>query len=264
MSSAEPERELDRLFGLPLGEFVAARDALARQARSDGDRGLAERIKGLRKPTVAAYVVNRLARERELDVQRLLKAGEELSRTQREASAESFGEARREEQRALDRLAAAAREIAERDGLGAGVVERVTQSLRAGSVTDEGRELLWRGRLTEDLQPAGFEALLGAAPTRPPRGRRQARAADTKAKEQDERRRRVAEAEAAVKQLRTEARQLEKAAVEAERQADRAERDAARLRETAERARSEAENGAQRRDEAEVSLRQLKRSGRRT
>src|SRR5438876_4138975 len=102
---AELERELDRLYGLPLDEFIAAREALAKRARAEGERAIAGRIKGLRKPTVSAWVANRLARENELDVQRLLKAGQELAEAQVAAVAgrdhNAFLEARADEQRAL-------------------------------------------------------------------------------------------------------------------------------------------------------------------
>jgi hypothetical protein len=261
MSSApDPERELDRLYGLPLAEFVPARDELAKQARSDGERELADRVTALRKPTVSAYVVNRLARERELDVQRLLKAGEGLADAQQEVAAgtsgDGFAEARREEQRALERLREAAQQIADREGLGAGVVERVTQSLRAASVTDEGRELLKRGRLTEDLQPPGFEALLSmpavsarSAPRTKARPKRPSKSA-----EQAERRRELAEGRQRVRALQAEERRLAKRAAAAEREAERAERDAAALREDADRARSDAQQAAERRAEAEGEL----------
>jgi hypothetical protein len=160
--------ELDRLYGLPLKEFTRARDELGKRLRAQGQRELADQVKSLRKPTVGAWLANQLVRERELDVQRLLKAGESLSKAQTEAaggaSAAAFGEARREEQRALERLAQAAREIARREEASASALERATETLRAASLTEEGRELLRQGRLTNELQPPGFEALAGLAP----------------------------------------------------------------------------------------------------
>ena len=254
-AEADLEREVDGLYDLPLADFVPARDELAKRVRSDGQRELAERIKGLRKPSVAAWVVNRLARERELDVQRLLKAGEALTKAQAEAakgSATSFPEARGEEQRALERLGDAAREIIEREGLGAGVVERAVRTLRAGSLTDEGRELLKQGRLAEELEPPGFEALsaFSAAAAAPPR-------TPKPADERRDRRRAIAAARERVRALRAEERELEKAAAAAERDVERAEREAAAVRETAERARVEAERAAEARAGAEQELDRL-------
>src|SRR5918911_2177174 len=164
------DAELDRLYGLPLGEFTAARNELAKQLRGEGRREEAEHVKALRKPSVAAWLVNRIARERELDVQRLLKASETLRSAQAEAAAghtEAFADARRDEHQALERLAEAAQEIAAREGSGQAAVAQATQTLRAAALTDEGRELLKRGRLSEELEPPGFEALTGLMPAQP-------------------------------------------------------------------------------------------------
>src|SRR2546421_6099817 len=131
----ELETELDRLYGLRLEKFIPAREALAKRARKEGQPAIAGRIKALRKPTVSAWVVNKLARENELDVQRLLKAGAQLTEAQLAAvagkDAGAFLQTREDEQRALTQLAAAAREIIKRKGIGAGALERVTQTLRA-------------------------------------------------------------------------------------------------------------------------------------
>lgn len=45
------ERELDSLYQVPLGEFTAARDELAKRLRDEGEREQAEEVKKLRKPT---------------------------------------------------------------------------------------------------------------------------------------------------------------------------------------------------------------------
>jgi hypothetical protein len=159
------EEELDRLYALPLNEFTAARDELAKRLRADGDRDRADEVKALRKPTVAVWLVNQLARQREVDVKRLLKAGEALGKAQ--ATAKGFAEARNDEQHALGRLASAAREA----GVGAQAADRAVQTLHAASLTDEGRELLKRGRLTEELEPPGFEALVGMPAAKGPRAK---------------------------------------------------------------------------------------------
>ena len=50
----------DRLYGLTLAEFTPARDALVKEHR--GDKELAARLKALKKPSLAAWVVNLLVR----------------------------------------------------------------------------------------------------------------------------------------------------------------------------------------------------------
>src|SRR4029079_16990871 len=55
------DSEIDRLYGLALEEFRKERDALARRLRADGNRDDAASVAELRKPVLAAWVVNRLA-----------------------------------------------------------------------------------------------------------------------------------------------------------------------------------------------------------
>ena len=81
-TKADFDGDLDRLYQLPLSEFTSARNELARELRAQGEREKADEIKQLRKPTAAVWVVNQLARERPLDVQRLLNAGEALTKSQ--------------------------------------------------------------------------------------------------------------------------------------------------------------------------------------
>jgi hypothetical protein len=243
------EPELDRLYQLPLGEFTAARDELARRLRDEGDREQAEEVKKLRKPPVAVWLVNRLARERELDVQRLAKAGQALTKSGGGSGA--FAAARDDELQALERLSQATHEIAEREGTGAAAVDRATQTLRAASLTDEGRRLLKQGRLTEELQPPGFEALSGltlATPKRPPKQ------AKGKTDDRAERRRARDEAREAVRQLRAEERELKSAARDAVRKADRAATEAERLRKKADEAEAAAREAAERVARAEAEL----------
>lgn len=254
---AGAEAEIDRLYALPLREFISARDELARRLREDDRRDQAEHVKSLRKPTAAVWLVNQLARERELDVQRLLKAGEALTESQVRAtkgnSSEGFLEARREEHRALERLTEAAREMAEREGVGSSAVDRATQTLRAASVTREGRELLKRGRVTEELQPPGFEALAGLRPA-DSRSREKKQASTPRRDEQVNRRRALKEAREQVRELREEERELGAAARAAEREAERGEREASVLRKQAEEARAKAEAAAEKRAAAERNV----------
>jgi hypothetical protein len=214
-------REQDRLYELPPGEFTAARDEAAKRLRADGERELADAVKALRKLPVAVWLVNRLAHERALDVKRLLKAGEALAASQASGDAEAFAKGRAEEQHALERLADAARELAAREGGGAQTVERAVLTLRAASLSAEGRELLERGRLTEELEPPGFDALTGMAP--PPRAKTRAKPKPR----QDERKQALKQARERVKELRAQERELVREAARLRKQADQAEAKAA-------------------------------------
>jgi hypothetical protein len=252
------ERELDRLYELPLGEFTAARDESAKRLRAEGQRELADQVKQLRKPTVAVWIVNRLAHDRALDVQRLVKAGEGLTKSQAAAAkgdaADKFAEARSEEQHALERLAGAARELAERESVGAPAIERAIQTLRAASLTAEGRELLKRGRLTEELQPPGFDALTpGALPKRSTKAAKPA----ARRNDREQRRQALKEARERVAQLRSKERDLVKAARGVQREAERAEKEAVTLHRRAQDAETKAAAAADERAEAESELKRL-------
>jgi hypothetical protein len=56
-------REPDDLYALPLEEFTAARNELARSLKAAGDADEAARVKKLKKPPVSAWAVNQLARD---------------------------------------------------------------------------------------------------------------------------------------------------------------------------------------------------------
>ena len=252
-SGADFEGDLDRLYQLPLNEFTSARDDLTKRLRAEGENEKAQEIKKLRKPTAAVWLVNQLARERPLDLQRLLKAGESLTKSQAQAAAgesSQFPEARRDEHLALDQLAKVAREIADRAGIGPPAVGRATETLRTASLTAEGRDLLRRGRVTEELEPPGFEALtsLEVAPAKrkPPRS-------DDRAEKQTA----LKQARERVRQLRAEERELTSAARTAGREAERAEAEAETARSRAAEAREKAKAMSDQREAAEADLERL-------
>jgi hypothetical protein len=194
---------------------------------------------------VSAWTVNQLARERELDVQRLVKAGEALEQAHREAisggDASGFASAREEEDAAIRRLVDAAGNVASASGT---TLDRVAKTLRAAAATEEGRRLVKQGRLVEDLEPPGFEALVGLAggksPTRDRRApaervdRRQVR------RQIDALRRRTRDAEESSEQAADEARDLERRAREAEQAAKQVRRSATKARERADAAATKA------------------------
>jgi hypothetical protein len=66
------------LYGGDLAEFVSARNAAAKAAKAEGNAELAARIRDLRKPTTAAAIVNRLARNDPGRLRELAEVGDEL------------------------------------------------------------------------------------------------------------------------------------------------------------------------------------------
>ncbi|MDN5893622.1 MAG: hypothetical protein L0H93_06300, partial [Nocardioides sp.] len=71
----------DRLYGLTLPEFTPARDALARRLRAE-DRALSERVKSLKKPSTAGWVINLLVRCDPGQVAQIISVGAALREAQ--------------------------------------------------------------------------------------------------------------------------------------------------------------------------------------
>ncbi|WP_328603824.1 hypothetical protein OG943_27520 [Amycolatopsis sp. NBC_00345] len=78
MDAPDFDTVAEALYAGEPGEFVAARTAAARDATAAGDRELAGRIRALRKPTRAAFVVNRLARDGAASLTELAALGKRL------------------------------------------------------------------------------------------------------------------------------------------------------------------------------------------
>ena len=78
---------LDRLYRLPLGEFVQVRNELAAALKKSGDPDAAKRIRDLAKPSASAWAVNQLywTARRELD--ELINASDRYRRAQQAALA---------------------------------------------------------------------------------------------------------------------------------------------------------------------------------
>jgi hypothetical protein len=115
------------LYGLPPTEFTAARDSRVAELRAQGDRPLADAVKRLRRPTVSAWVLNLLARERADVLDDLIALGDSL----REAADELQGD----ELRALSRQRQQVVQALVRDG------ERLARSHGVRVDADTSREV---------------------------------------------------------------------------------------------------------------------------
>jgi hypothetical protein len=238
----------DDLFGLPLDEFTAARNALAKALKAAGDP-TADEVKALAKPSLPAWAINQLARRSPQAIDTLLDAGERLRKAQSEAlgggDPAQLRAALGAEREAVAQLTSEA-ELILRDGghtVSAATQSRIADTLRAAAVDDDARELLAAGRLSGDLEPGGgFDLLAAMAPAAAER------AAERAQGDELQRRRRLREARNRVEELR-------RAAKAAAREADRAEA-------TARRARAEAEARGRELAEAEQAAADLDRRAR--
>lgn len=224
--TAEFEREIDRLYGLPRDEFVPRRNELATRLRKAGQREQADAVRGLEKPTVAAWAVNRLQRAEKPTVRRLLRAGEKIREAQAGALAGSSSgrlrSAATEQHDAVQALAAKARDLLA-DEVSEATLDRIGWILRAASVDPEARRLLERGRLTREPEPAGFGALEGLPVKRSPARERTKRGAKTpRDRKAREARERIAALKKEIAEHEREARSARRVAEAAERKAEQA------------------------------------------
>ncbi len=79
------DREIDRLYTVPLDEFTARRNELAKRLKKDGDADAADQVTALVKPSVPAWTINQLARRQKKEVQSLLATGARLRKAQEKA-----------------------------------------------------------------------------------------------------------------------------------------------------------------------------------
>ncbi|WP_432985667.1 hypothetical protein [Dactylosporangium sp. CA-233914] len=145
-----------RLYCAPPEDFIALRGEEVAKARSARDTALAAAIGKLRKPTVAAWLVNRLAHERPELVAQLLDLAEELRSAQRElrgADLRELSVRRRATVSALAREAVRLAEPSRRAGL---PVAEVEATFAAALADAEVASAVREGRLTKALEYTGF------------------------------------------------------------------------------------------------------------
>jgi hypothetical protein len=163
------------LYGLPLERFTEERNTLAKELRRAGRRDQAAEVAKLRKPSLAAWAVNQLARTQPRDMKALFKSGDALQKAQAELLAgrsdpASLRAAVEAERVAVDRLLDRARGLLSSDGheLSPAGLEQVSETLHAAALEEDARVQVSDGCLTRELRRAG---LGGLAADSAPRGR---------------------------------------------------------------------------------------------
>jgi hypothetical protein len=162
----EVEDAVAGLYRLPLAEFVAGRDRLARQLRAAGDREAARRVAALRRPSVSAWAANQLAQAAPHAMAELLEVGAALAQAQ-PGAARRLRSTSAQLRAAISRLSQRAETLLLRAGHAASdaTLGRLAATLQAAATGDQPtRTALAEGRLAGDLDPAGFGLPVEAAP----------------------------------------------------------------------------------------------------
>lgn len=143
--------------------FVAAREAAAEAARKAGEAAQAKAIAGLRKPTVGAWLVNRLALKRPDLVGGLVELSESLRTAQRELRGEKLRELARQRREVVSSLVEQARRLAvEADSALAKKqlpLNEVEATLNAALADKKVAEQVQSGRLLKTTAYEGFGEL---------------------------------------------------------------------------------------------------------
>ena len=227
MQNDDNPAEVADLFVLPLAQFTAARDHLKQRLKTEGDGEEAKRVAMLRKPSVAAWALNRAARNHPDLVRQLVDSHRKLRQAGSRQAVEEASELRR---KAVASLTEAAM-----DELDAGSLQtrdRINRTLLAVATDAQGEADLVAGTLVRVLEPSGGG--WGDMELPPPPE------ADPKE-----------EAALAAEQARVRAAKLEDAATEAEAGVNQAKEALAEARRRAKQARAAADKAAEEARQAE-------------
>ena len=171
MDAKAVERVADELYALPPADFTRERDERAKALRREKRRDEADAVKGLRKPTLAAWALNQLARRRAKEVERLLAAGDELRRAQDELLAggdrKAFQSAATKEREQVAKLADEATGLVTGAGERAGPAlrEKIAETLHAAALDEDTAAELRVGRLVREREAiGGFGGMTAAVP----------------------------------------------------------------------------------------------------
>lgn len=150
----------DSLYALPLEEFTAARDALAKQLKSgpQADPAAAARVQSLRKASRAAWVLNLLVRREADQVAEILGVAEALREAQSTMDGEQLRALTRQRRQLTSAVAARARSLAAESGVpvSGAVADQVEATLTAALLDADAARALSSGLLVQPLAALGF------------------------------------------------------------------------------------------------------------
>jgi hypothetical protein len=177
------DADIDALYGLPFEQFTKARNEVAAELRSKGDKDAADLVKELPKPTKAAWAVNQVMRTQAKDARALLAAGETLRAVHErvaagKASAGDLREAVEAERDVVTRLTDAARGLMSGEGrdLSDSILERVAETLHVLAVDGDVRSVEDATRLSSERRLAATPLIAESPPAKRSRSASSARA----------------------------------------------------------------------------------------
>ncbi len=152
----------DELYALPLAEFTPARDARAKELKGSD---AAPAVKALRKPSLAAWVVNLLVRREAEQVEQVLGMGEALRRAQESMSGDDLRDLTRQRRQLTAAVTQQARSLASDAGVRVtqAVADQVEATLTAAMVEESCARAVRSGLLLAALAATGVDEVDVAA-----------------------------------------------------------------------------------------------------
>jgi DNA repair exonuclease SbcCD ATPase subunit len=149
----------DELYALPLEDFTPARDAKARELKAEKD--LAASVKKLKKPSVAAWVVNLFVRRESEQVEQLISVGEALREAQEGMDAAELRALTRQRRQLTSAVTQQARTLARGEGLKVtqSVADQVEATLTSAMLDVECAKAIRSGLLTSALSSTGVDTV---------------------------------------------------------------------------------------------------------
>jgi hypothetical protein len=148
----------DQLYALPHEEFTPARDAKARELKADKE--LAAAVKKLKKPSVAAWVVNLFVRREAEQVDQVIGVGQALRQAQEGMDGAELRALTRQRRQLTSAVTQQARSLAKDEGVKVtqAVADQIEATLTAAMLDTECARAVRSGLLTTALSATGVDA----------------------------------------------------------------------------------------------------------
>jgi hypothetical protein len=149
----------DELYALPLEEFTPARDARVRELKADKE--LAAAVKRLKRPSVAAWVVNLFVRRETGQVEQVIAVGDALRQAQEGMDATELRALTRQRRQLTSAVTQQARTLARDEGVKVtqAVADQVEATLTAAMLDAACARAVRSGLLVAGLASTGVDAV---------------------------------------------------------------------------------------------------------
>ena len=161
-----PVQEIgDELYALPPQTFTATRDGYVAEAKKSGDRAAAAQLAAMKRPSVAAWLVNLVALRRPDSLAQLIELGETIRDAQGSVTPTQLRDLSAQRRKQIDAITTLAQSLAASLGESAPSKQHLAEvesTLTAAMADEEAARPVRAGRVLKALSYSGFGAGSGA------------------------------------------------------------------------------------------------------